>query len=276
MPKQSPQRRRTHKRMSYETSGPKGLSADAPWGLVLAWVTYIGMISCNFAFDALRLGGVTTAEVSNQVLTWFSPAPYAFAIWTLIYAGLGIWLVALTRDELRLGRAANPYSLLFAATCVLNVAWLVLFHFEQVALSVAGIIVYWGAVALLYSAMHVPGKRLILRAPISLYLGWVSAGVIFNATNLASRALGNIVVLNEVSSVALALAVLGMGFIMAKMADDYLFPLACLWAVVAVGVHLAQISPPVAAIVITLCAVGALLTFIPFEISRPRSSPKTY
>ncbi len=253
------------KRVSYETSGIRGIAGDTPWSLIAAWVAYVAMVACNFAFESLRLGGVTTAEVSNQVFVWFAPAGYAFAIWGFIYLALGVWLVALTNGELRYGRSAKTPCLLFVATCALNVAWLALFHFQHIALSLAIIIVYWGVVALLYANVQVPGKKLILRAPISLYLGWLSVASIINATNLMTRAFGSIAIVDEVSTILLSLVVLSIGFAMAKLAKDYIYPAVLLWATVAVGVHLIDVNVYVAAAVFTMCALGALATYLPVE-----------
>lgn len=251
------------KRVSFETTGAKGALADAPVTLIIAWVAFVAMIACNFAFEALPLGGLTTAEVSNQVFVWFTPAGYAFAIWTLIYIGLAVWLVALTRDELRFGRASGTTSILFSVTCVFNVLWLALFHLQHIGLSLVAIILYWVAVALLYGLMHVPGKSMLLTAPLSLYLGWLTVATVINATNLVTRAVGSISLVNEASAIILSLVVLIMGVAMAKLAGDYVFPAVLLWAVVAVGVHLVDVNAYVASAIFTLCVISALITYLP-------------
>lgn len=251
------------KRVSFETTGVKGMLADAPATLIVAWVAFVAMIACNFAFEALPLGGVTTAEVSNQVFVWFTPAGYAFAIWTIIYIGLAVWLIALTRDELSFGRSSNPASILFAVTCAFNVLWLVLFHLQHVGLALVAIILYWGVVALLYGTVHVPGKSMLLKAPISLYLGWLTVATVINATNLVARSLGSISLVNEASAIILSLIVLAMGIAMAKLANDYVFPAVLLWAIVAVGVHLVDVNAYVASAIFTMCAISALITYLP-------------
>ena len=253
------------RRISYEATGIKGLAGDAPWALVAAWITFVAMIACNIAFEVLRFGGVTTAEVSNQVFVWFTPAGYAFAIWTLIYIGLAVWLISTTRDELRFGRNTHLQCLLLCATCALNVLWLALFHLQMIALSLVAIILYWGAVALLYSVVQVPGKSLAQRAPLSLYLGWLSVATVINATNLVTRTMGSVAILNEVSTIALAVIVLGAAIAMTKLAKDYIFPAVVLWAVVAVGVHLVDANPYIAAAIFAMCIISALIAYLPVE-----------
>lgn len=263
------------KRVSFETTGVKGMLADAPVTLIIAWVAFVAMIACNFAFEALPLGGLTTAEVSNQVFVWFTPAGYAFAIWTVIYIGLAVWLVALTRDELQYGRASGLASILFTATCAFNVLWLVLFHLQHVGLALVAIILYWGVVALLYGTVHVPGKSMLLKAPISLYLGWLTVATVINATNLVTRSLGSVSLVNEASAIILSLVVLAMGIAMAKLADDYVFPAVLLWAIVAVGVHLVDVNAYIASAIFTMCAISALITYLPLgRLMSKRDTPK--
>ena len=257
--------RTPNKRVSYETTGTYGIASDAPWVLVLAWASYVAMIGCNVAFETLKLGGTTTAEVSNQVFVWFTPAGYAFAIWTVIYIGLAIWLIALTREEIHYGRSTRMQGVLFIASSALNIAWLALFHYQLIALSLVAIILYWGVVALLYSIVHSPNGNVALRAPISIYLGWLSVAVIINATNLITRSMGSIAILNEISAIALSVIALGFAIAMAKLGKDYVLPAVVVWAVVAVGVHLAKVSPYVSAGVLAIAIIGALIAYLPIE-----------
>lgn len=253
------------KRVSFETTGIYGMTSDTPWALVLAWASFIAMVACNFAFETLKLGGTTTAEVSNQVFVWFTPAGYAFAIWTVIYIGLAIWLVALTREELRFGRSMRVQSVVFIASCALNIAWLALFHYQLIALSLVAIVIYWGVVALLYSIVHSPDSNMALKVPISIYLGWLSVAMVINATNLLTRLMGSIAILNEVSTIALAVVSLAYAVAMAKFGKDYVLPAVVIWAVVAVGVHLADVNPYVSAGVFAVAILGALAAYLPIE-----------
>lgn len=233
-----------------------------PVGIVASWIAFAATIICNVSFELLRLGGTTSAEVSNQVFAWFTPAGYAFSIWTLIYLALGVWLISITRNFLKEGLRTYAQEGLFCVSCALNIAWLATFHFEHVAGALVVIILLWGVLAALYAAEHRARAPLARRAPVSLYLGWISVASIANAANLSARTLGDVAMLDEVSTVALTVVVLLAGYAMCRMADDKVFPLVIIWATVAVGVHLINASPATATAVLSVTVVGALLTYL--------------
>lgn len=233
-----------------------------PAGIVVSWIAFAATIICNVSFELLRLGGTTSAEVSNQVFAWFTPAGYAFSIWTLIYLALGVWLVGITRNFLKEGPQTHVQEGLFCASCALNIAWLAAFHFEHVASALVIIIMLWGVLAALYAAERRAKAAFARRAPVSLYLGWISVASIANAANLSARTLGDVAMLGEVSTVALTVVVLLAGYAMCRIADDKVFPLVIIWATVAVGVHLIDASPATAAAVLSVSVVGTLLTYL--------------
>lgn len=233
-----------------------------PTGIAACWVAFAATVICNVSFELLRLGGTTSAEVSDQVFAWFTPAGYAFSIWTLIYLALAVWLIGITRNYLKEEPRTYAQEALFSASCVLNIAWLAAFHFEHVGAALVVIILLWGALAALYAAERQAKASFARMAPVSLYLGWISVATIANAANLVTRAIGEVPVLGEVSTVALVVVVLLAGYAMSRMADDKVFPLVIIWATVAVGVHLMDASPATATAVISVTVVAALLTYL--------------
>lgn len=233
-----------------------------PAGIMISWVAFAATVICNVSFELLRLGGTTSAEVSNQVFAWFTPAGYAFSIWTLIYLALGVWLISITRSYLKEETRTHAQEVLFSASCALNIAWLATFHFEHVATALVVIIVLWGVLAALYATEHQAKAPFARRAPISLYLAWISVATVANAANLSARTLGDVSMLGEVSTVALTVVVLLAGYAVCRIADDKVFPLAIIWATAAVGVHLMDASPATATAVFSVTVVGALLTYL--------------
>lgn len=238
----------------------------APAGVIASWVALAATVLCNALFEYLKLGGTTAAEVSDQVFTWFTPAGYAFSIWAVIYLAMTIWLIAITKESMKPDRVfANDLQgqqLLFIASCALNVAWLALFHFQHIAASLAVIIVLWATLALLYTLEHRPGTNPVRSAPISIYLSWISVATIANSACLVTRSVGEIALLNEIGTVGITVVVLLAGYAMARISNDNVFPLVLIWATVAVGVHLLQVSPVTATAVFAVTAVGAAVTYL--------------
>ena len=85
-----------------------------------------------------------------------------------------------------------------------------------------------------------------------------------NMAILVTRALdGGIAFFNGLSVLALTAGVLALGYVMRKMYDDVAFPLVFLWALIGVGIHVAEASWLVSSLVFILVIAGAVLTFVP-------------
>ena len=235
-------------------------------GTIISWIAFATTVICNALFEILKLGGTTAAEVSDQVFTWFTPAGYAFSIWAVIYLAMGVWLFAVTRESMRADRAFDEglqgQLSLFIGSCALNVTWLALFHFQYIAASLAVIIVLWAVLALLYAMEHRPGVEPMRSVPLSIYLSWISVAAIANSACLITRSVGSIAVLNEITTVAITVVILLAGYAMARMSNDRVFPLVLIWATIAVGVHLLQVSPVTSTAVFVVTALGAALTYL--------------
>ena len=224
--------------------------------LGLMWASYAVMVLCNGLFETLHLAGTTANQVANEVFVWFMPAGYAFAIWGLIYIALAVWLVRYTvtvRDIPMQGISAM--AKLFAASCVLNVAWLTLFHFRLVSFAMLVLIGLWGVVMAMYRIMHDTAEAPADRIPLSLYTAWLTVALVVNATCLITRFFnGGIALLNGPSSLVIAAGVLALGFILYRAFDDVVFSAVTIWAVVGVGVHVMPVSM-IAAVAMFIMAV---------------------
>lgn len=231
------------------------------------WVVYALTLICNAAFELGQLGGVTSASVAYDVYTWFTPAGYVFAIWSLIYVALIVWLVHYTR-EVPLRRAEGrgdgftTTSALFVASCALNVVWLALWHFQAIGFSLLAIVALWFVLGAMYLNVRKSERSALGWAPISLYASWVTVATISNFAIAITRALdGGFIILNELSAIVLSAAVLALGAVLRRRFDDIVIPLVFLWAIVGVGVHTALVNPLVAAIIFILAVVGAVASF---------------
>lgn len=255
---------------------------------VAVWVAYAATVACNVAFEAARLGGVTSGEVANEMFVWFMPAGYVFAIWGLIYLSLFVWLVQYTRAMAHRGqgqsrgrwqdsrqeqnsrpeqgsrqdRAFGSIAPLFVVSCALNVLWLGLFHFRQAGFALVVIVALLAVMLVLHARVRRAMPTMLGYAPIALYTAWLIVAVVANITLLATWATGGgIPVLNEVFVLVLSAAVLAIGYFAYRRTDDIVFPLVILWAVVGVGVHVAEVSPLMSMMVFLLVVFGVVATF---------------
>lgn len=242
--------------------------------LIIGWVSYVAMVVINVSFEAFRFAGTTSAEVSNQVFAWFTPAGYAFSIWALIYIALGIWMFAATQSVIKYKRNESVPVALLAMSNLLNVIWLTLFHLQLIEASLVVIILFLVATGFFYYIEHEEGAEPARWIPASIYFGWITVATIANTTHLASRYIEATPILNEVSTMALVVAVMLIGYAVSRLENDAVYPLVLIWANIAVGVHLLDASPMTAAAVFALTAVGAVITYVGYSGFLPSTSKK--
>jgi translocator protein len=157
---------------------------------VVVALTTVGMIVMNVLAASLPLFGRGTAEVSALYQTLVTPAGYVFAIWGLIYIGMLAYSVAqfirpLADDPLP-DRLAWP----LIGSNIANVVWLLLWHSLNIYWTVLVMIVLLDALigAYILSRRDRPEhpsalERWAVRAPLGLYLGWISVATIANVSN---------------------------------------------------------------------------------------------
>ncbi|MEI3232817.1 MAG: tryptophan-rich sensory protein [Gordonibacter pamelaeae] len=207
------------------------------------WIVYALTLVGNAVIEGGRWEATTSATVAYGVYTWFTPAGYVFSIWSLIYVALIGWLVAYTREAPSRAKRFTPVSVLFIGSCVLNVLWLALWHFELVGISFIVILAEWAVLAALYLNVRRSAKSGWGWVPISIYTAWVTVAALANMAILVTRALdGGIAFFNGLSVVVLTAGVLALGYVMRTTYDDVAFPLVFLWALIGVGVHVAEVS----------------------------------
>jgi hypothetical protein len=157
---------------------------------ILVALTIVGMIVMNVLAAALPLFGRGTAAVSALYPALVTPAGYVFAIWGLIYIGMLAYAVAqflkpLAEDELP-DRLAWPLIL----SSVANVAWLFLWQSLNIYWTVPVMLVLLSSLiaAYLTARRGRPDRPSVLerwavRAPLGLYLGWISVATIANISD---------------------------------------------------------------------------------------------
>lgn len=204
-----------HRAESPRTRGVPG----APGLLdLLVPVATLGTVAVNGLANSLRIGGVTTGEVSARYPTLVTPAGYAFSIWGLIYLALlvfsGYALTGAARAQPRWARLRAAYL----ASCALNALWIVVWHHRLLALSAAVIAALLSALMVVYRTLDAgragasAADRWLLLLPFSLYASWVTVATILNvAVTLTALGFQG----GGVPPAAWALALLGVAAVLA-------------------------------------------------------------
>ncbi|MEL7645766.1 MAG: hypothetical protein AAGU04_05855 [Anaerolineaceae bacterium] len=156
-----------------------------------ALITYILMVAANALANILPINGKLTGEISDSRPNLFAPAGETFIIWGLIY--LLLLLYTLYQMGLLRGKAeANNTKLLskvnifFGISSLANTVWIFLWHYEQIVYSLIPMLVILVCLIVLELILKngavTRKEKLLVRAPFSVYFGWITVATIANAT----------------------------------------------------------------------------------------------
>jgi hypothetical protein len=155
---------------------------------LLVILSVLATIGVNGLANALPLNGQMTGEISDRFQVFFVPAGYVFSIWGLIYLGLLAYAVYQALPVQRENPRLRQTGYLFVWSCVANIAWLFLWHYNQFVLTVPAMLALLGLLITIYLRLGVgrsdvpAGERWLVHLPFSIYLGWITVATIANLT----------------------------------------------------------------------------------------------
>jgi benzodiazapine receptor len=157
-------------------------------GLVIVGVVLTLLV--NYLATAGLLNDVTPPEISDALLSKFTPANYAFAIWSIIYT----FVIGFALYQALPSQRDNPnlegVRELFIASCVLNILWTFAWHYEFYFMSLVFMIGILLTMIGIYMRAGIGkpaaswGERLWVHLPFSLYLAWIAVATIANVASL--------------------------------------------------------------------------------------------
>lgn len=164
--------------------------------ILINWLLFISVIAVNALANILPINGLNTGQVSDFYPNTFVPAGFTFSIWGLIYLLLLCYTISVTyffSHKERFEKAVafidriNGY---FLFTCILNISWIIAWHYLQIELSVFIMLLFLLTLIQLFlkSFYHINSlnflQRQVLHLPFMIYLGWISVATIANITAL--------------------------------------------------------------------------------------------
>jgi hypothetical protein len=252
--------------------------------ILLTFSTVLTII-VNALANVLPFNGQTTEVISDKYFNYFTPAGITFAIWGVIYIGwiaftAYFWLARSAAARARLERAV-PW---FLISSVANSSWLVLWHYEQLGLSVLVMLVILGSLIKTYlelnsvsrgskktkTSEHLPmAFSWLARLPVSIYLGWISVATIANIA--AALTQGGFTQNGESWGVIMILVAVVLSLVMLIRHSDVPFVLVVIWAALGIGLNFIASSYLVAITsfaAVAILAVGLILVGIMQLLSR--------
>lgn len=211
---------------------------------VLIALGFSSMLLMNYLANALPFNNRTTGNISAAYPNYFTPAGYAFSIWGLIYLLLGIVVFKLltTSSDSFFDSYSMTFIYLFLITCLLNMLWLICWHYDQILLSVILMILF--LVVLLWIVFFTEINDTLVKTCFSIYAGWISIATIANITVLLTKTNWP-VFLNHETTWYIIITITGVliGLLVLVLTRNFPYIVVFIWAYLAIFVrHLDRVG----------------------------------
>lgn len=206
----------------------------------------IFMILMNVVFNAFKLNGYTTKEISDMYMNLFTPAPITFSIWFVIYILLGLYVYAmfhvLTDNEKYIERY-DRIGVLFSVSNIANGFWMVAWHYNVIWLSLILMFILFGCLAAIFIEIKkMDYQDFILKAAFGTYFGWITIAMIANITVfLTSISWNGFGISQEIWTIIILVVGLIITSITAYVNDNFFYMLVTIWAYL--GIFMNHTSP---------------------------------
>lgn len=249
----------------------------APNSTFLKWINIIAfaltVLVNGLAGSTKILGGKLTAEISDANPTLITPAGYVFSIWGVIYILLGIFVVFQVLPSQKEKGYQERIGWLFVLSSLLNVAWLFLWQFEYLSLSVVLMFLLLATLIAIYLRLNI-GKsavplreKLAVNVPFSVYLGWITIASIANVSVfLVSVKWDGLGISQEIWATLIVIVALLIALLVIATRKDVAYGLVFIWALVGIAVkqsgnqNIVMVTQTGAIIVAVALAISLLLT----------------
>ncbi|MEK5060596.1 MULTISPECIES: tryptophan-rich sensory protein [unclassified Paenibacillus] len=228
------------------------------------WLNVIGfvlVIVMNVLANLLPIGGRTTSEVSALYPVLITPAGYAFAIWSVIYALLAGFIILQFLPSQKQRNTAAVLKFWFFISCLANAGWIVLWQNLWFGWSVLVIFILLFSLSQMYVRVMAlqnltTGEKWFVQLPFRIYLGWVSVASIINVTVWLSKLGWDGFGLGDETWAILLLLIGGIVALAVSFSyHDAILPLVFVWAYIAISVKQWDIS----SVAYTAAGIAALL-----------------
>lgn len=222
--------------------------------LILA---YVLMVTVNALANIIPINDITTGEVSDSYPNLFVPVPLTFSIWGVIYLLLLFFVIYQVREHLK-EKGIRELSLLFIVSCLANSLWILVWHYQQIFLSLLVMIILF----FLLLAIHriLPTREtgmskkewFFLHLPFSIYFGWITVATIANATAfLVSINWGGWGITPVFWTILVLLTATLIAVLMISQEGDIPYSLVVIWAFLGIVIQRITASPLYLSIILT-------------------------
>lgn len=221
-------------------------------------------IIINMIAVLLPLNGLTTGEISDIYDNLFVPIGLTFSIWSVIYLLLSLFAIYQAKDLIKKEKEdlefLDKISYFFIISSIGNIAWIFVWHYLIIALSIVFMLVILLSLLMIYLRLDIGkadvsrGVKLFIHVPISVYLGWITIATIANITALlVSVGVEPFGVIPEILTIIIIIVAIIITALMLFIRKDIAYSLVVIWA--SLGIFLKQISGSIIVAVMGLISV---------------------
>jgi len=206
-------------------------------------VSVAAMFVVNALANILPINGITTAQLSDAIPTYFTPAGYVFSIWGLIYIGIVVYVISMFTNFTDEDKKIYPWVI---TSSLANTAWIFLWHYRLIYVSVIAMVILLASLIAIYIILHRTKKVSILKTlPFNIYLGWISVATIANISAALYVANWNgFGISPEIWSAIMIIDAAGLA-VYSILRKTYPYSLVILWAIIGILIKFSGLSNPV-------------------------------
>jgi benzodiazapine receptor len=241
--------------------------------VLLKWINIVAfaltVVVNGLAGSTTILGGKLTAEISDANPTLITPAGYVFSIWGVIYILLGIFVIFQALPSQRGNGYQGKISWFFVSSCLLNIAWLFLWQYEYLSLSVVLMFMLLATLVAIYLRLDIGkstaslGEKLAVHIPFSVYLSWITIASIANvAVTLVSTGWDGFGISQEIWAALITIIAVLITLLVIATRKDVAYGLVIIWALLGIGVKQSGNQN-----IVTITEISAVIIVIALALS---------
>jgi hypothetical protein len=213
---------------------------------LLKWAN-VGAFLVTVLVNALAstgaLNGKSTGEISDRYATLVTPAGYVFAVWSVIYILLAVFVVFQALPSQRGKAFQREVGVLFVLGSVFNVVWIFLWQYEFITLSVLPMFALLATLVATYLRLNIGKSNVLMKEklsvhlPFSVYLGWITIASIADvAASLVSVNWDGFGLSDVTWAIVVIVVALATTSLVVFTRRDVAYGLVIMWALVGIAV----------------------------------------
>jgi hypothetical protein len=190
-----------------------------------------------------------------------------FSIWGVIYLALIGFSIFQALPAQRDNPRLRSVGYLYLLSCVANIAWIFLWHYEVFALTLVAMLTLLILLIVIYLRVGIgavqvsTAEKWLVQIPFSIYLGWITVATIANVTSLLDYlGWGGWGIAPEVWAVIMLVAGTVIASAVSITRGDIAYVLVIVWAFA--GIAVKHSGTPLVSVTAGLMAVVVALTLL--------------